>query len=243
MVIIYRGMRADPVTPNQPLAENNNGNALGVRSQGAGADVVTYQANQQEWVDPQHNGSPQGISVAVGSGCNLPPHRRPKGAPWNGTGANGLIVWELDTTNLVPAQLAEHADPLPGQPSHYVVAPAVLMSLAMYQGYVTGTAAHWVQSPPPVPACAVPAFEGEAVEPHLTHLAVRVAGGGEPGELIDAIVAANRAGTGRAEIVAGIEAEVARAEAAGDDAGAEHLRGVLDRITGWCAPSLRVELT
>ena len=45
------------------------------------------------------------------------------------------------------------------------------------------------------------------------------------------------------ELIAGIESEVARAEAAGNDDGAERLRGVLDRLTGWCAPSSRIELT
>src|SRR5690606_30752852 len=106
MVTIYRGMKADLTHVDRPLTANGNGNALGVRSTGANPDVVTYQQNRQDWVAPQHLGEPQGISVAVGSGCNLPKHRRPKGAPWNGTGAAGLRVWQLDTTGLTPAQLA-----------------------------------------------------------------------------------------------------------------------------------------
>lgn len=244
MVIINRGMKVDSAHVDQPLVENGNGNALGVRSTGTNPDVVTYQQNTQAWVAPEHLGEPQGISVAVGSGCNLPKHRRPKGAPWNGTGAAGLRVWQLDSATLTPAQLAAVAAPIPpDQPHHYVVAPGEAMSLAQYEGYVAGTMGDWTFAPDPDPACVAAVFEGAAVEPHLVRLAGGVAGGDDPAELVDAIVAANRAGTGRDALIAGVEAEVDRAETAGDDDGAERLRGVLDRLTGWCAPSLRIELT
>jgi hypothetical protein len=244
MVIVYRGMKPDPDHGDQPMAADGNGNALGVRSTGANPDVVTYEQNRQDWVAPQHQGEPQGISVAVGSGCNLPRHRRPKGAPWNGTGAAGLLVWQLDSATLTPSQLAAVAAPiLPDQPDHYVVSPGQDMPLASYQGYVKGTVGHWTLAPDPDPACAIASLEGAAVEPHLVQLAAGVAAGDDPAELVGAIVGAKRAGAGREDLIVGIESEVARAEAAGDDDGAERLRGVLDRLTGWCAPSSRIELT
>ncbi|WP_034610787.1 hypothetical protein [Cellulomonas sp. URHD0024] len=236
------------VANNGPLVQDDNANALGVRvtPPSAAADVVTYLQGGVPWVSPlDPAGDPQGISVAAGSGCNLPSHRRPRGAPWNGTGAVGLQMWQLDTAVLVPAQLQAVPAPVPGQPQHEVISPAQLMSLALYRGYIAATAPSWQLSPAPVPACAAAAdlTRGAPVDAHLVGLLTGVAGGEDPTELVAALRAANEQGTSAAELVAGIEASVQRLEEGGDDDGAEVLRGVLDRITGYCAPADRIVLT
>ncbi|KGM13462.1 hypothetical protein N869_13775 [Cellulomonas bogoriensis 69B4 = DSM 16987] len=238
-----------PAAPGPgPLAQDNNANALGVRvnSPPAPSDVETYMQNEVPWVNPlTGDGSPQGVSVATGSGCNLPTHRRPKGAPWNGTGANGLLMWELDDTVLVPAQLRVVAAPLPEQPEHAVISPAVAMSLHQYRQYIASTQLHWEQSAEPVPHCAPGAVleGGRAVHAHVDALVAAVAGGDDPGELIEALRAQNAAGTSAPQIVAHLEAAAVQADSQGNDDGAEALRGVLDRISGYCAPAHRIVLT
>lgn len=247
MAYVFRGMKPN-VTNDGPLVEDNNANALGVRVKppAPAADVETYLQAEVPWVRPLDSADqPQGISVAYTSGCNLPPHRRPKGAPWNGTGAAGLLMWRLDTAVLVPEQLQDVAAPLDGQPQHAVISPAQLMPLATYRGYVAGTAGSWAPAPNPVPACAATTdlVSGATVDPHLARLLTGVAGGDDPAELVAALRAANAQGTSATELVAGVEASVQELEQGGDEDGAEALRAVLDRITGYCAPADRILLT
>lgn len=247
MPLVYRGMRPN-VANNGPLVAENNANALGVRvtPPAAVADVETYLQGEVPWVSPlDGTGQPQGISVALLSGCNLPSHRRPQGPPWNGTGAAGLQMWQLDSATLVPDQLQVVPAPLPGQPQHAVISPAQLMPLATYRGYIAATAPSWQLAPNPVPACLPGAdlVGGATVEPHLVRLLGGVAGGDDPAELVAALRAANELGTSATELVAGVEASVQELEQGGDEDGAEMLRSVLDRLTGYCAPADRIELT
>jgi hypothetical protein len=247
MPLVYRGMRPN-LANNGPLLADNNANALGVRVTPPApvADVDTYLQGGVPWTGPlDPAGQPQGISVAFLSGCNLPSHRRPPGPVWNGTGAATLQMWQLDTATLVPADLQAVAAALPGQPQHAVISPAQLMSLATYRGYIAATAPDWQLAPNPVPACAPGAdiVGGTIVEPHLVRLLGGVAGGDDPTELVAALRAANERGTSGTELVAGVEASVRELEQGGDDDGAEVLRAVLDRITGYCAPKDRIQLT
>jgi hypothetical protein len=246
MPLIYRGMLPADGTDG-PLVKDNNANALGVRVYPPSntPDVVTYDQDKVPWVDPVHSAAPQGISVASQSGCNLPAHRRPPGEPWNGTGHKKLVMWQLDTSTLVPDQLAAVAAPLADQPEHAVISPAVQMALATYRGYIAGTAGNWSKAPAPSTHCtATSVGRGAAsMEPHLEQLADSVATGAGPIELITALVNANRRGVRAATLVAGLEAAVQRAEDAGNDDGAEALRSLLDRITGYCAPSARIQLS
>jgi hypothetical protein len=247
MPYVYRGMKPNS-TNTGPLVEDDNANALGVRVTPPSqvADVVTYLQGEVPWVSPvDPDGNPQGISVALGSGCNLPPHRRPKGAPWNGTGAAGLQMWRLDTGVLVPNQLQSVPAPVQGQPEHAVISPAQMMPLATYRGYIAATAASWQPAPAPDPACGTTTdlIRGATVEPHLSRLLTGVAGGDDPAELVSALRAANEQGTSATELVAGVEASVQELEQVGDEDGAEVLRSVLDRLTGYCAPADRIELT
>lgn len=247
MPVVYRGMK---ITGERPVVADNDANALGVRSNPPRNpyDVITYLQGQEPWVRPLDDaGEPQGMSVATGSGCNLPPFRRPPGAPWNGTSTVATLrMWQLDTATLVPAHLVLVPAPLEDQPEHCVISPAVNMPLATYRGYLAGTVDAWALSPAPAVACAaVGAVGGSRVDTHLVRLADAVASGQGQGhdELVAALVSANRGGLGRAEIVAGLEAATQRASAAGDEDGAEAVREVLDRIYGYCAPAIRITLT
>ncbi|MDN5797894.1 MAG: hypothetical protein L0H79_19410 [Intrasporangium sp.] len=252
MPLVYRGMKP-AVGVAGPLVADNNANALGVRTNppSNAADVVTYLQNEVPWVapmaanpDPPPDQVPQGISVASGSGCNLPPHRRPKGAPWNGTGAAGLQMWQLDTATLVPQQLAARAAPLPGQPQHAVISPGQDMALATYRGYIAATAANWALAPNPDDPCpTTTATAGaEPMEPNLPQLADSVGAGAPAADLVTALLEANARGVTATALVAGLEAAVQRADEAGNEEGAESLRNILDRITGYCAPPDRITL-
>ncbi|WP_347352671.1 hypothetical protein [Intrasporangium sp.] len=252
MPLVYRGMKPAQGVAG-PLVADDNANALGVRTKPPcnAADVVTYQQNEAPWVapmaanpDPPPDQVPQGISVAYGSGCNLPPHRRPKGAPWNGTGAAGLQMWQLDTATLVPQQLADRAAPLDGQPQHAVIAPAQNMALATYRGYIAATAANWALAPAPASACPTTTTSAgaESMEPRLQQLAESVGAGAPAAGLVTALLEANARGVTATTLVAGLEAAAARAEEAGNEDGAESLRSILDRITGYCAPAERIRL-
>lgn len=246
MPIVYRGMlKAVPgPAPSPPATGDVSGNTLGVRN----ADVVTHPANGQVCVNPTSpNGHPQGMSVAPGSGCNLPAWRRPSGAPWNGTGRAGLVVYEIDTVNLVPVQLAYALDP--GNNAHgFITVAAVDTPLATYRGWVAGTAGQWAQAPAPGGPCPPPPPEEEQMgsSPELEELAAvaaSAAASGDPTELVTQLISRNRAGLSRESIVMRLQAQAQEAEAAGDDVGAETLRSALDRIAGWCAPDQRIDLT
>ncbi|PFG33351.1 hypothetical protein [Sanguibacter antarcticus] len=245
MPVVYRGMLPD-VPPLAPLHEENNANALGVRVNppSMAPDVESYLENEEPWVNPvDQNGDPQGISVATGSGCNLPVHRRPRDAPWNGSGRVGLLMWELDTMRLVPAHLALMPAPLPDQPHHAVIGPAVAMSLATYRGYIAATANDWAISPDPAVACAAALGGPVMMQTHLDRLSVAVATGADPADLVKALIEANASGLSAAEIVAGVQAQVLSAEHQGNSDGAESLREILDRVHGYCAPAYRIPLT
>ncbi|WP_067461414.1 hypothetical protein [Actinomadura macra] len=69
-----------------------------------------------------------------------------------------------------------------------------------------------------------------------------VAAGEPPEELIALLRWANSAGVRRDTLIAEIEAGVTRAERGGSEEGAAALRGLLDRITGFCGPNARIEL-
>lgn len=243
MPIVYRGMllAAGGVGPQ---VGDNTGNQLGVRD----TDVHTYIQGMVPWVDPDYNAAPQGVSVAPGSPCNLPSHRRPPGPPWNGTGNRNLIVWELNTNTLVPANIAYAADP--GNVNHGLITPGIAMTLAQYRTFVHGTAGNWQQAAAPVPACpaaaaAIDDAESESLvngPDDLVELIDAAAGGADPSVLLERLQAANAQGVGASSIVSWLEAGVRRAEAAGDDDGAETLRTLLDRITGFSGPHARIEL-
>jgi hypothetical protein len=239
MALVYRGMRPDAAGTG-PLVANENGNALGVRA----ADIQTYLSGGVPWLNPVNSGgTAQGVSVATGSGCNLPSHRRPPGAPWNGTGTAALRMWQLDDATLVPDQLANRAAPNPAHPDHAVIAPGQAMPVSTYTGYIAGTAAHWAQAPAPAVACAAALVPGRStVEPQLDRLVTAVAGGAEHAALIDALVVANRSGTPGEQLIADLDARAQQLDQDGDEDGAEAIRVVLDRLTGFCAPDQRVEL-
>lgn len=247
MTLVYRGMKPAVSPSVGPLVADDDANALGVRTDppSKAKDVTTYQQNEVPWVSPTESEEPQGISVASGSGCNLPAHRRPRGDPWNGTGNKDLQMWQLDGGLLTPAQLAVQPAPLEGQPEHKVIAPGQRMALSTYREYIAATAGHWVKAPVPDRACPAPkiALGVDAMEPQLEQLTDATASGKEPAELVAALVEANGRGVSASTLVAGVEAAIARAETAGNDDGAEALRTVLDRATGYCAPSDRIELT
>ena len=248
MTLVYRGMKPAVSPPVGPLVADNNANALGVRTvpPSNGKDVTTYLQNEVPWVSPVDGcGEPQGISVASGSGCNLPAHRRPKGDPWNGTGTSGLQMWQFDGELLKPAELAVQPAPLLDQPEHKVIAPGERMALSTYRRHIADTAEDWKEAPVPDHACPAPkiALGVDAMEPQLEQLTDATASGEEPAELVAALVEANGRGVSASTLVAGVEAAIVRAEAVGNDDGAEALRTVLDRATGYCAPSDRIELT
>lgn len=245
MPFVYRGMIPN-VDGTGPMVADNNANTLGVRAQPDSKfpDVKTYQQNEVPWVAPTDAGTPQGISVASESGCNLPRHRRPKGAPWNGTGVMGLKVWQLDTTTLTANELQSVHAPLADQPQHYVISPGIMMSLANYRGYIADTKDHWAPAPDPAAPCQGLLVRGaDVVEPHLEQLADATASGARSDDLVTALVQANGQGVSASILVAGVETAIQRAESTGNDEGAETLRSVLDRVTGYCAPSDRIELT
>ncbi|WP_298134975.1 hypothetical protein [Micropruina sp.] len=263
MAYVYRGMwsvlNSDPTTP---LVEAQNANALGVRAgtdpnQKPPPDVITFSEAEQAWVgprSPQPADKIQGMSVSK-TPCNLPPHRRPKGAPWNGTnggngGKNPSVMFRLNTDSLPPS-LAYHADPVADgpfkDPDHGVISAARVMTETDYENALAGTVALWEKAPNPATPCTVStqvsAQEGSMeVDAQLGSLLQQVAAGTHPQTLISALVEANEGGVSGATLVASIERAVDTAEEAGNADGAEALRGVLDRIYGYCAASARITL-
>jgi|GEM_PF-3218056 len=242
MALVYRGMLPDG---GGPLVAANNANALGVRyPPNPTTDIQTYLNGAAQWVNPvTPAGAPQGMSVATGSGCNLPPHRRPSGAPWNGSGRAGLRMWQLDDSTLHPAQLTNTPAPTHAHPHHAVIAPGEAMAVVTYIGDLDATVGNWSLAPDPAVACAAAVLgEGGTVHPEVDRLATAVARGGDHAPLIEALLAANRAGTPGAQLIAGLDTRAQQLDQAGDDDGAEALRAVLDRLTGFCAPDQRVDL-
>lgn len=254
MTTVYRGMWSVPnVDPIRPLVLAENANTLGVRSTGA-ADVETFLQGQVKWVRPRGGGGSggwQGMSVSKAP-CNLPKHRRPKGAPWNGSGSdnggkNPMQMFQLDTDSLVPAQLVYHDDPVPTDDQHGLISPAQDMTLDNYQSYLAATVNHWSVAPAPDNPCSTTLLSGREdgsmdMPAHLGPLLDQVSTGVDPTELVTALVEANEQGASAATLTSGIEAAVARAEEAGNEEGAEALREILDRITGYCAPAFRITL-
>ncbi|MET9224451.1 hypothetical protein [Lentzea sp. NPDC003310] len=234
MPLIYRGILLAP--GGLPVVGDAIGDELGVRN----ADVVTTLYNGVPWVAPTNAGAPQGTSVAPGSGCNLPPHRRPQGPPWNGTNNKAALrVWQLDTNQLVPNELQYVPDP--ALLTHGFLSPAGRMPLQEYRDYVHSTAPLWTIAPAPPQPCAGAGAEGVPVDvEERAALVDATASGGDVEALVAELRSANAAGTGRAALIAELTAGVERAE---DDDAAEVLRTVLDRVTGFCSPHARVELT
>jgi len=255
MPTVYRGMWSVPnQNPIPPLILAENANALGVRSTGNAADVETFLQGEVKWVRPRGGGGAggwQGMSVSKAA-CNLPRHRRPSGVPWNGTGnsnggRNPMQMFQLDTAVLVPAQLVYHDDPVDSDPEHCLISPAQDMTLDNYQSYLAATVGQWSVAPAPVNPCPPTLVAGREDRPmvlpeHLPPLFDEVSNGADPAELVSALVEANGRGTSAATLTDGIERAVASAEAAGNEDGAEALREILDRITGYCAPAFRIEL-
>lgn len=247
MPTVYRGMFAD-ASGQHPGVGNNSGNLLGIRT-GVNADVRTELENGVPWVRPTYQGQPQGLSVNANDPCGLPAHRRPPGPPWNGTGSANLRIWSLNTTVLVPVQLGYVGAPVDGQPDHGLVNPGDFMPLAQYQGYIQGTQNSWALVAAPASPCPaagdIEPEEESAPMSRAKDLAEGIdatAAGDDPDALVERVKSANEAGTSAIAIVAALEAGVARAESAGQEEGAEALRGLLDRITGFCSPHARIEL-
>jgi hypothetical protein len=236
MVLIYRGMLLDQAGAPQPVVGDTAGDQLGVRD----SDVAIVQQGGVPWVFPANAGAPQGMSVSPDSGCNLPAHRRPRGAPWNGTNTKPMLrVWQLDTNVLVANQLQYVPDP--GNATHGYLSPAVPMPLQQYRAYVHATAPLWTIVPAPSQPCAGAEAGGEPVDvEQRAALVDATASGGDVENLVAELRSANAAGTGRAALIAELTAGVERAE---DDDAAEVLREVLDRVTGFCAPHARIDLT
>jgi hypothetical protein len=247
MPILYRGMLLDAET-GCPRKGNRNGNELGVRE----ADVVTYEKDGEPWVAPEHDGSPQGMSVSPDSGCRLPAHRRPAGPPWNGThrsrkGAE-FRVWRIDP-DVFGDRLTYQPDPAHPR-DHGFVSPAEAMPLERYRDLVQGTDGLWTPAPPPAPECA--ATSGEVPvstsEDRVARIdAVATNAGTADDSAVDALVAelrtANAAGLGRDAVIAELTAGADRAVEAGNEDGAEALRTLLDRVHGFCGPHARIDLT
>ena len=238
MTIIYRGILID-LNTNLPVLGDVIGDTLGVR---VPDDVVTTQNNGVPWVSPTNAGLAQGTSVAPDTGCNLPPHRRPKPpSAWNGVNKKAdLRIWRLDSAIFQQNQLAYVPDP--DDPAHGFISPGVPMSLAAYRALVHGTAASWTLAPDPAPACTNVTLRGGGVsgEDERAALVDATAAGGDVEPLIVALRSANAAGVSRTSIIAELTAGVDRAP---DDDSAEVLLGLLDRITGFCGPHARIHLS
>ncbi|HUQ56252.1 hypothetical protein [Lentzea sp.] len=156
----------------------------------------------------------------------------------NGTNTKpALRVWQLDTTTLVPNELQYVADPV--DLAHGSLSPAGQMPLQDHRGYVRSTANLWTIAPAPAQACVNVGGAPVNVEERAA-LVDATASGGDVEKLVAELKSANTAGTGRAALIAGLTAGVDRAE---DDDAAEVLRTVLDRVTGFCGPHARIDLT
>ncbi|MFC7615748.1 hypothetical protein ACFQV2_21920 [Actinokineospora soli] len=169
------------------------------------------------------------------------PHRRPKPpSPWNGTNnKTALRVWQMDTSQLVPAQLVYVPDP--DDPKHGFLSPPIAMSLAEYRGYVHGTAPLWTQSTDPDPACVNLPVQGADVRDHEERAALvdATAAGGDVEVLVSELRSANASGVSRTTLIAELTAGVERAP---DEAAADVLLELLDRVTGFCGPHARIDL-
>lgn len=232
---VYRGMAA--TAAGAPVVGDALGRQLGIRN----ADVDTYVANGEPWLNPLNNaGDPQGLSVATGSPCNLPPHRRPFGPPWGGTNHFvGLTVFEIDAAQLDP-NLALVAAPLPNQPNHAVIGPAVAMSLANFRALIHNTQAQWNASAAPNPPCAPPPPLNGVLTimdnpmHHFTNALARM-GSDQPtseAELEGLIHAVKANGYSRASILNVMDAAAGALEAAELEDKAEPIRALQDRIHG-----------
>ena len=227
---LFRGMRLIPNSvPPQPVQGTAFANTE-VRPQ----DVVTYKQNEQDWLNPQQpNGTPQGLSVSIGEGCNLPANNRPKSpSTWNGAASSTMEVWTVDSAAL-GAEL-QYLLAVP-PPNHGVIAPIEAMPLAQYQTALTTVA--WVRVPPPDPADACP---GAGVVPHdqleSDVLAVLGAPPVDTAALESAILAANQSGVSRSEILATLTTIGSRLDDAGDEETSNHVWDLYDRIVGFCGP-------
>lgn len=227
---LYRGMRLIPNSnPPQPV----QGTAFANTEARVPQDVATYQQNEEPWVRPLEGGNPQGLSVAVGDGCNLPPNNRPKTpSTWNGSASSTMEVWTVDSTALGAQLQYLLAEP---PPNHGVIAPVAAMPLAQYQTALSAVA--WVRVPPPAAANACP---GADVVPHdqleSDVLAILGASPVDTAALESAILAANQSGVSRAEILATLTTVGSRLDDAGDEETSNHVWDMYDRITGFCGP-------
>ncbi|WP_438816909.1 hypothetical protein [Umezawaea beigongshangensis] len=233
MTLLYRGILPN-AAGDGPLTGDDSGDKLGVRD----ADVTTYDEQGAPWVSPTNAGKPQGMSVSPDSGCNLPRWRRPAGQPWNGTNKK-VLVWQLDSDDLVPAQLSYVADP--GNTGHGFISPGVAMSLSDYRDLVHATAALWTTVDAPPQPCPSTGGTVSANDERAARIDA-VAAGAAVDRLVEELLAANAAGLSGDAVVAELEAGVDRAEDAGQEDGAEVLRTLLDRVTGFCGPHARIDL-
>lgn len=227
---LFRGMRIDQST-QRPV----NGTAFANTQARVPQDVVTYEQNEQQWVQPLHNEKPQGLSVVTGDGCDLPANNRPKSpSTWNGSASSTMGIWTVDSAAL-GARLQYVSAPLPDAPNHGVIAPIEAMSLAQYQTALQTVA--WVAVPAPQAADACP---GADLVPHdqleADLVAVLGAAPVDAAALDSAVLAANQGGASKAEILATLTRIGSRLDDAGDEETSNHVWDLYDRITGFCGP-------
>ena len=245
MPLVYRGMLPAVGVPG-PLVADNNANALGLHVQppSNAPDAVTHAGRSALGQAVDNNDDPQGISVALNRAATCLHTADPKGTRGTAPVATGCSC-------------GSSKPPLSSQPNwrrwqRRCPASRITPSSALPKKTCRSRPIVATSPPrrpigtwrprPPSPASRPLESKEPRLEPHLEQLADSVDVDTEPTDLITALVNGNRRGISAQTLVAGLEAAAQRADDARNDDRAEALRDLLDRITGYCAHSARIQL-